>query len=441
MRTLLTNHSRIFKLFLLLLISQSLSLHSIHAQGAAMAGMTVNQIVDNFADRIDQIISDLDDVITKQSFDVRSHLQIVLQQTDYIVDKNIDKTFDRLSETQQNLFVDINNTIEQFERTGQVLITDVDKLLNKGVALIGTLPGSRRAPVITALSPTYYGNTLNQDVAVRIDGAWLAKGEPYLEFDDEKYRPTTKIDSRLEFLIPLDLLNDSSRVNLEKAELTVYKKRLFGKKEQKYTLGFYLVPEMMGTYSLSIKNNTQDTLYESRAGRFAHRNGHCWGSRRKNWAFNSTGPEWKIDLNTVRLEGVHVSSKSSRPLIENLTRNGFRVSATVTNNGTCCPKVFGSRPCRDGRGSVNGTARWTEYRTVPRITELREISSGKLFWNTELNFDLGNNLNSFVLEVVQLNGEKKVITGQDLNKWFEVKFSRISNFLEIEPNSLSSALN
>ncbi|MCV9388076.1 hypothetical protein [Reichenbachiella ulvae] len=430
----------IVKSILPCLIMLFLSQNNCNAQAeVALAGQTVNGIVDNFADRIDDIIANLDNVITKQSFDIRSHLQLVLQQADYIVGKNIDKTFEKLTKEQQDLLTDINNTISQVEQTGQILIQDVDQILNKGVALIGTLPGSKKAPVLTGLSPTYYGNSENQDVSVRIDGAWLAHKEPYILIDGEEYKPTTKIDSRLEFLLPLDLYNDSTRINLKTAELIVFKKRLFGSKEQKYTLGFYLVPEMMGTFKLLIKTNEVDSLYNYRAEKFGHRNRHCQNSRGKTWVFNSAGPKWKIDVNSVELSGVHVSRNSTRPNIENKTANGFRVSGEVRNYGSC-RRILGEYVYRDARGSVNGTVEWKEFRTIDTLSELNEIASGTLYWNTEYGIDLGPNLNSFRLEILQLNGETKIIDENEVEKWFTVKFNRTTNFLQIEPNSLSTAL-
>lgn len=92
------------------------------------AGEAVSSVVDNFGNRIEGIINQLDGVISKRSFDIRQHLMLLGDQLDYIVGKNIDKTFDRLDEQQRQLLLSIDYALNEFENTSDVTLGKIDCL-------------------------------------------------------------------------------------------------------------------------------------------------------------------------------------------------------------------------------------------------------------------------------------------------------------------------
>ena len=95
---------------------------------------------------------------------------------------------------------------------------------------------------------------------------------------------------------------------------------------------------------------------------FSQRNNHCEKSRP---FYEKVRPSegWKIDTNTITTNLNSLSSQSQFIGIENPTETGFDVRAELRNNGDCI-KVFGNAVSKDGRGFVNVTVKFVEFREV-----------------------------------------------------------------------------
>ena len=412
---------------------------SAHSQSEVLVGQTVNSIVDNLSDRIKEIINDLEGSISRQAFDIRTHLQLIIGQLDYVLDKNIDKVFEKLDEQQRELLNNIDITLSEFERTSNIALDKLDDVLDKAIIFSGTLPFSKRIPAVRNVSPSFIGSSERKGI-ITIDGAWLAKGSPYLIFEGERIDPIKKIDNELRFEIPLDKYKDIKNVEFISAKLNVFKNQIIGKKMVDYQIAVSLVPNLMGNYLLFVKTKETKKETKSRSENFSDSNGHCAGGRDKIWTFNSLGAPWKIDVNSISDRSHSVSSKSKYHGKRSVSHNGFQIAARIENNGECI-KVLGKVVARDGRGSVSGSVSWTEYKLEPYIKDQGLNSKGELKWGKDISLNLPQNLSSFRLEITQLDGEKKIINKNANEDWYQVRYNPNGATLTIKPRNLNRAMN
>ncbi len=415
------------------------------AQSEVFVGMTVNSIVDNLSDRINEIVNNMDFMVSKNEFDIRQSLLIVTNNLDYILDKNINKTFEKLSETQRETLISINNVLSEFEKTSEKTLEKVEQIIDKANIFASSLPRGKRQPVITGITPSYYGNSFQRDVPVTIKGAFLSRGNPHITIDGIIYTTEkgTKIDNTLEFLLPLDQYNDSSKINLFSLKLTVYKKGFFRQKPVQYNIGIFLVPNQLGTYKLYTRMNEEERIISERKQDFRETNAHCKGARDVVWKFNSQSGSWKIDMNSIN-DRANISSKSSYNGLSNVTENGFRITGRVANNGDCITvrvPPFGRQTiARDGRGSINGTVSWKEYIIVEKTSDFKLTTEGNLYWGQDVSFILPNNFHSYKLVITQIDGTVKEITSSSNEKWYRVIHSTSNRDLLIKPRDLDSAI-
>lgn len=412
-----------------------------HAQTELLSGMYVNEIIENLKKAAAELLNEGDYIISKSEFDVRISLLTTLDAFDYILEKNIDKTFENLSEQQRSLLININNTIVKAKKNGKILLNESELLIDKANIFASTLPGGKRRPVISSVSPSYFCPTSQRDIPITIKGAFLSKGDPYITLGDIRYTTETgsKIDSKLEFLLPLDKFTDTTKIKLVSSKLTVYHRRFFHNKPVNYTIGVYLVPELLGTYKLYTRVNTEQKVSVQRKQTFQESNAHCQGGRNVVWKFNSQGKPWKIDVNSINDKSTSVTSKSRYNGVSNITENGFRITGRVENSGECA-KVLGQTIAKDARGSIKGIVTWKEYRIIEKTNDLGLLAEGNIYWGQDIIFDLPSNLHSFRLEVNQINKEIKKITSSSQEQWFEVVQSPKGNDLTIKPFEIEDAL-
>ena len=91
-------------------------------------------------------------------------------------------------------------------------------------------------------------------------------------------------------------------------------------------------------------------------------NGHCEDSTNIKWEVRAADG-WRIDITSLKLAPVSVSSKSSYFGVSDLTEDGFSMNGRVSNNGDCV-KVLGKVVARDGRGHLTVAGTYNEKREV-----------------------------------------------------------------------------
>lgn len=91
-------------------------------------------------------------------------------------------------------------------------------------------------------------------------------------------------------------------------------------------------------------------------------NGHCENSTNIKWEVRAADG-WRIDVTSLKLAPVSMSSKSSYFGVSDLTEDGFAMNGRVSNKGECVT-VLGKAVARDGRGQLTVAGTYNEIREV-----------------------------------------------------------------------------
>ncbi|MBB4859455.1 hypothetical protein HNO88_002784 [Novosphingobium chloroacetimidivorans] len=410
------------------------------------SGMAVSSVISSFRDAVSSLIDNTDDAVSANTFRTRQHLQILLGQVNAMAQGTLDKTFSQLTAAEQQVFKDVGNQIYQLQSLEKVTAQDVRKTTYAVSSSLDKLPFVKGTPMVMEYAPVYVISKTNADkgaVAITIQGSSLGTGEAQYTVAGKPCQKTTQITTSITFNCPASLFTATSEVTPIVGELTVPRtltwwetiKGWFGNvaAPTKYTLAVNVIPTRLGEYTVKAVVSTQVVSTQDRAQEFKDGNGHCKGDRTKLFEFNSTGPEWNIYSNSVR--AVCDSSKSSRCLgIQNLTSQSFGYMSKIANHGSCGPFY------KDARGTVWGTAYWTEYKTTDGTAQ-QDAASGELNWAKSVMVKLPDNVKSVSISVKQIDGaEPIVIDGDSTSPWFSTEFQKDTKLLIIKPKKLTEAL-
>lgn len=399
------------------------------------AGAAVNDVVNNFKTQLEDLAFSLEGIMTRQSFDMRQHVMVITNNLDYILDKNINKTFDRLDATQQKFLNDIQYIIQELQNPINQTIDKLELITDKANSFAASLPGGKRATLLSKTIPLFVTQKNSSDVKVAIKGSWLATGNPFITINSKNITPASELDSKLEFIIP-NLTVDTTKIKLNSIPLTVYQKRFIGKRKLNYTIGVTTVPNYIGKYELEITTFRIDTIKQTFNRETSHRNDHCQGARDVILTVTaSTG--YKIDTKSITHSG-NVRENCTYNGLRSVTESGYQVTAICRNSGSC-EKLFGKIVSYDARGSVNLYTRYTEYRTEEKINTEKITMDAKGFWGEDYIFKLPENTKSFVLTITKINGEKIIVTDTHSDKWLNIKYNKPSNTILIAPRPVEEA--
>ena len=349
------------------------------SQGEVIAGTEpVDQMLQGFMDRLDQLINNVDDVINRRSFDIRQHAFIVLDHLDFILTKQQGKLFEELTDQQQELLKNINFTINELEASQGNVLEELEGITDKAIAFAGTLPGSKRIPVVTDASPSYFQVSGDEEADIEINGSWLSRGNPTLVLDDTQYQSFEKIDSRLRFKVPFSEYSDSTKVVHKTLNLRVYRKSFFFfKKKLPYNIAMSILPETFAGYRVDVVVRNQKRDEVARGESFSHMNNHCQGAVAMWWTVNPT-PGWRINTSTIVHRATHVSTNSYYAGVRSVTETGFQIGGNVVNNGRCLGPI-----ARDGRGSLEVEATYNEFRISDVDTPQNSFDTGVFQWKKD----------------------------------------------------------
>lgn len=431
----------------------ALALPAGHAQLAPIAGsMAVGQLIEQLRQAANDVIAQTEGAVGRQSFEVRQHAFVLLQQLDSIAAGFRDTTFAQLNDTQRGAFNNLRAAVADLETGVGATAQHVRTTLELANDVVATVPGSNRRPRIRTYSPSYVV-VGREPIRVAVDGAFLGFQDPTLTIGDTRCDRVAKIETRLDFLCPAGALRSASGVASHSARLVVYNYRTFwerlsslfsdSRRAFDYQLAFYAVPSQVGTMEAvaHVKTITRETA--ARSNHFQHQNGHCQGEHPLNWTQNAVD-NWRIDPTSIRTS-IASENYASFDGIAAPTEGGFQVRARVRNHGTCVrDPIFGHIIAYDARGWIGVDVSWTEYRDV-ETTVVQLLSGQSLAWGRDLVFELPESTTGVAFELRALDGS---IVAFDLtsasalhsNRWIEAQYEPATSRVVIRPRPIQAVL-
>ena len=408
------------------------------ASGIA-TNMGVKQIITDIKESISSIISQSSAEISKNQFEMRTSLLILSETLDQIASKNIDKTFDQLSEAEKQIFYDASKLLEIWNQGNSKSINQLNEVTKRIESILFKIPGMKNTPLVTSSYPLYsLSQPADSTVKIDIKGSSLSQSTPTLNFDNIACTLIHKDTTRLSFTCPSMIFVANEKVNYLTGNLKAYERKrffqsIFSKKlnEIDYKISIAVIPRIIGTLKGKVNNSSSVLETQERSVSFHHRNNHCSGRQSKHWVVNAT-KDWKIDPHSITNRSN--TSRNSSVTIINKSEYGFAFDASIANYGDCGPFW------KDARGSVTGAAIYTEYRNK-ELLELNQIIETQPHWGSEvIIYESTKAFDSAILELRKINGEIDIITKSENRPWFDVELDKKRGLIIFRPKSLSNAL-
>ncbi|WP_427501807.1 hypothetical protein ACQE3E_23510 (plasmid) [Methylomonas sp. MED-D] len=422
------------------------------AAGAEIAGsLAVSDLITQLRNSLISVSDKISSDVSRNSFEVREHIALLIQLIDQLGQSLIGKTFEQLDKEQRAIFLNINNSVVQMQNAASVTLVQVDDIVARTNDAFGTLPGADRNPRVLRYGPAYVVGiapetkpAAGSDIPVNVSGSWLGIGEPLLAFGGTPCRLQGKTETSLSFNCPLSAFVSGSKVESFSGNLTVFREKTFWEDIKNvfvevptrldYKLAIFTVPQTMGTYKVSAivaTSNTEEVIRQTQD--FYHSNGHCEGRANPVWTVNAT-TGWKIDVNSIQVHENTKNGDSQNHGAFNRTENGFQMGGIVRNEGTCVG------PFKDARGWLGVRATYREYRTIDGTANAGPWS-GVLEWGKDVPVTLPNNAKSFRVEVMRVDGRLLVDESAPQNRgWHTIEYNPTSRSLTMKVQPVANAL-
>ncbi|MCA3000334.1 MAG: hypothetical protein ING75_17235 [Rhodocyclaceae bacterium] len=337
-------------------------------------------------------------------------------------------TFSKLTEERQRFFRDLDNTISRLDNVSQQNLQEVQKVvagLNQAAATL-TLDGQ---PVVLRFSPGMIAPSSGTSDTQKISfsGANFSADYPAkLVFKSKGYQPSTRIDTQIEFLIPIgDLQFDQKTLKANAMELQVTEKAPWWKpwandKLHRFPVTVVSLPQIAATYEIVYKLASTQREEQLQQMLYKHISGHRGGGETCRTDPIRPSPGWRIVWGSVVSEVIDGNcGRVDHTMVSELDG-----SLTVCN---CEPRAFTP-------GARTGRARWDEYRDVP-ITSPPNTSRGTLYWGVQMPVNLPRNATNVAITTTLFNNE--VLSGQNTHSFLSVTYDNIENRALFAPRPIT----
>lgn len=404
-----------------------------HAQVAEIAaGATIDSVITQVRNSLNEVISQAEASTSVVGFSVAADANILIQNLNTAANDFRGKLFSDLNKAQQAAFA---NALKLSKEANRDLRPNI-KALQGAVKILGAelsrVPGVSSRPFVHSYTPTYIvNNDASYDFVV--DGSLLNSRKSSLMFGSITCKSVSAVEHRLRFQCPAEPFGGG--IDWKIGALTLYKEAPFYKfwmadEKYEYKVAAKVIQERLGSYTLTAVETRPASNKVARTIENGYRNGHCSGSAAKVWTYRPA-EACTIDVTSIKVNHSK-SSNSSYEGVLNASPAGFQVRGVVRNNGSCGPFF------KDGRGSLNVTATWTDTCSSQKEAQL-EPQTGELHWEQELGFSLSPQTAKFMFVVVQANGERRIVTASESSDWFTSTYDPATKVLLIKPRKVEEA--
>ncbi len=429
--------------------------HALDPAAVVIGSTAIESVISTAKKDIQEVVDQMGSTVGRESFAIRQHLLLILQNLDILANGLIGKTFSEVNDAQQKLFTNLQATIDHWRKTSKITMRDIERTLGFLNDAIGTLPGSKTRPRVLGYSPAgLLASGADEGVRIRIEGSWLGFRDPDLTFGAVSCRRMAKLENQLEFLCPRQAFSFPERISQNSGRLVVFNHRnlidklagFFALSDEHesyaYQLSVFTIPRKFGTLRVGAVYTTMERETVERKQDFHHHNDHCQGRQSHNWNVNATSG-WSIDPESVRTSVAFSGSDSRFHGVFEKSAAGFQLRGETINHGQCV-RVLGQTISKDARGALGVDVWWTEYRDVAKEHRI-DLGGRLLEWDRDIAVDLPGGTIAVTVESVTIDGRTSIVTlgpGRPTSRerWFSVTADMIARKLLIRPESAQVAL-
>ncbi len=431
--------------FLIVLTSLSQANTQVGAALEIVGGTAVKDIVTHIANELRSVINEMDYSYSKNAFETKQIIEILIGNMENSASKILDKTFDQLTELEQKFFRDTNSTLNNILLVQDQTVENTRKVMNQFSSTLSVLPFANRDPKISNFEPKYIlANKDLKNAKINISGSLLDYKTPTLNIDGKECELIGETTNNLTFNCDCSSVKDGNEYKDLIGELKIFKKEkywiFFWKTvESTYKVSLQNIPEKMADIEIIAYTKKSNTKKFKRKAKYKEWNSHCCckrPGRKITKTISRTSNEFKIDPNSISI----VKRKKGRESYYNLngkSESSFQVIGNLVNYGGCFAFA------KDARGHLELDINYVETKTTINSDKI-PVGTETINWNKGRPISLPKNTTGFSVVVNQMNGSTIALSEENMlnnNSWFNIDFDKSKGLLMINPKRLTDALN
>jgi len=418
-----SKHKRHVAVAAILAASLSLSSQSAHAVpivGTVAAGVVADNIIGEINKTIDDAMAKGDYLLARAGMQAKDAIDAWKIANSAL----LDQAFDRLDQSQRQLFTNANALIEKANTDVAARMETAQRIIEMSNNIIENIPviGSNATFV------TRYGPRINpgaDEIILTIRGVNLDRSDPALAVSGNKAKRTSLTQNEAQFEIPdKDAANDTDKLRRLALSLSYtvpgshwYSKLIGGKNVVNRELSVIVLPKSFAKYHYAprVTRTTKATKpFTAELGQFKGRN-----TRIYKIANPPTGWKWDLSQPYSFQQGSGEAGRCEGFDKNSTTENGISAFARVDEIKDSS-NFFGVVK-KDGYVSCNvlGTIYQMNSETVNGPTQ-----DGKLSWGNPVILKKPEGTVSQILTVTLFNGEQETEVGNGQGKFFQTTDNR-----------------
>lgn len=249
--------------------------------GAIIASASIDSVITNVRNALQETISQAEAAGTVLSFRVATDAQILLQSLDAMATELSGKVFSDLNAAQQsalnNLLVLSQETTDGFASN----IQQIDDAIHSAGEALSRIPGVSDRPFVSSYSPSYLLQQ-GESFDFSVNGSLLNSKKRHLTIGQTECKLLSSVEKRTRFSCPVRALGTGQDWVTGLLTLTQAKSwHQFWKNDDvyQYSVAIRAIPAEMGTYTLDATTRHQVEERINRNRNNEHHNDHCQGGR------------------------------------------------------------------------------------------------------------------------------------------------------------------
>lgn len=349
----------------------------------------------------------------------------------------LDKAFASLDEASRANFGRIRATVADIDAKVGDRLQQAAALGDSANQIVASFPGGR--PFISRFQPRVVPPTATSDYTVRVNGVSLDKAEPVLALKDGAAKRAIIGANEVQFSIPVSFTpRDANRIQMHTLAVTYTQPKpgiwswMTGQTETvSRQLPIVALPANLATFKVEgmrTFNKREEKGYELDLGQYKGKNKDIVraGAPLTGWNWDTANH----DQFSVWGTG---GEKASCKEVDWSSSNPYSVSVRARVD-SISPSL---KYPKGAPGKITCHVKGPIYRLVSTTEPIKEVT-GTIGWLEDSVVKLPEDMNSYQVTVTTFDGRKRVFSGEDADKFFEVR--KTGNTLTFVPRVPSDVL-
>lgn len=402
---------------------------------AQFTGLTVNAAIS----KLEQAGKNL---IEKAGEEARTTIMVGSQQVQIQIDnlktaysETMNETFDKLDITQQRVFTDLNDLVDNLNNGLYKTISELQLVTDNLDESISRIPFFEKFPRLRKPDKVHFLKFSNTDnINLPLYGSRLNiygnEYVPYLIVNGDKIKPIQSGSSTLQFNIPLEgFTTPEKKIKTETVDLIVFHKVTkwliwSSYEERKFTIPLFSLPKIMGTYKIGITEKYKKRKEHSHYTTKPPNHYKCRSGRTDDRTCNypTTVPTGHKLIQSSPVFHVTRREENSPWQFINVSDAGFTlklIAKTAYSNFA--------------RKNIDG---WVSYKTYTMKSvekKTQNYKTGEINWAKDIRIPVTKNTIGFTVEIETLDGYIEIFNSKTENKYFKILDDRTNSQIIIKP--------